>query len=125
MPYTMFIVCKEHQMRIVMHKSTVFLMGVALVALSIAGAKAEPAPVTTTTEIQSPDGTTTTVIAPGAAAPQAVPPAAPATTGTTVVVDPPVAIDAITGKPVSNTTVPEKKEESLRDRVREKIEKNN
>lgn len=108
-----------------MRKSTVFMMGVALVALSMATAKAEPADTsTTTTEIQSPDGTTTTVIAPGAA-PQAVPaPAQPAASaGTTVVVDPPVAIDAITGKPVSNTTVPPQKEESLRDRVRDKIEK--
>jgi hypothetical protein len=34
-----------------------------------------------------------------------------------------VAIDAITGKPVSNTTEPPQKEESLRDRVRDKIEK--
>lgn len=111
-------------MRIIMRKSTVFLMGVALVALSMASAKAEPA-ATTTTEIQSPDGTTTTVIAPGAAAPQAVPPvvAPTATTGTTVVVDPPVAIDAITGKPVSNTTAPTPKEESLRNRVRDKMEK--
>jgi hypothetical protein len=113
-------------MRIIMRKSTVFMMGVALVALSMATAKAEPAATsTTTTEIQSPDGTTTTVIAPGAAAPQAVPaPAQPAASaGTTVVVDPPVAIDAITGKPVSNTTEPPQKEESLRDRVRDKIEK--
>lgn len=109
-----------------MRKSTVFMMGVALVALSMATAKAEPAVTTTTTEIQSPDGTTTTVIAPGAAAPQAVPaPAEPAASaGTTVVVDPPVAIDAITGKPVSNTTALQEEDESLRDRVRDKIEKN-
>ncbi|HEU4838958.1 MAG TPA: hypothetical protein VFS88_06065 [Micavibrio sp.] len=114
-------------MRIIMRKSTVYMIGFALVALSMATAKAEPAvSTTTTTEIQSPDGTTTTVIAPGAAAPQAVPaPAATAATGTTVVVDPPVAIDAITGKPVSNTTAPAQKDESLRDRVRDKIEKNN
>jgi hypothetical protein len=113
-------------MRIIMRKSTVFMMGVALVALSMATAKAEPAVTTTTTEIQSPDGTTTTVIAPGAAAPQAVPaPAEPAASaGTTVVVDPPVAIDAITGKPVSNTTALQEEDESLRDRVRDKIEKN-
>lgn len=106
-----------------MRKSTVFMIGVALVALSAMGAKAQTS-ATTTTEIESPDGTTTTVIAPGATAPQATT-GVQATTGTTVVVDPPVAIDAITGEPVSNTTKPgepSKEKESLRDRVREKME---
>lgn len=99
------------------------MMGFALVALSAIGAKAQTS-ATTTTEIESPDGTTTTVIAPGAAAPQATT-SVQATTGTTVVVDPPVAIDAITGQPVSNTTSgePSKEKESVRDRVREKMEK--
>ncbi len=105
-----------------MLRFTILMMGVCILTLGTASVMAE----TTTTEVQSPDGTTTTVIAPATTAPQATPPAgqivAPAVTGTTVVVDPPVAIDAITGKPVSNTTAPKKKEESLRDRVRDKME---
>lgn len=106
-------------MRMIMLRFTILMTGVCVLTLAAAGVMAE----TTTTEVQSPDGTTTTVIAPAETAPMATPnTAVTTTTGTTVVVDPPVAIDAITGKPVSNTTAEPEEEESLRDRVREKME---
>lgn len=104
-----------------MRKSTVFMMGFALVALSALGAKAETStvPATTTTEVVSPDGTTTTIVAPAAPASQA-----PASTNTPVVGTAPVVVDAISGEPASNTTAPHdsKERESLRDRVRDKMD---
>lgn len=109
-----------------MKKLALLAVAAGLTGLVAFQAGAQTAATTTTTEIESPDGTTTTVISPGAAAPTAVAPVTggTATGGTTVVVDPPVAIDAITGKPVSNTTAPEpkKEKESLRDKVRSKME---
>ena len=79
---------------------------------------------TTTTTVETPTGTTTVqtdVVAPPAAssgAPAQVVPAAPV-----VVQDVPTARDAITGKPIGEVKADEaeKEEESLRDRVRNKL----
>jgi len=109
---------------VAMKKAVYLMAGVCAMTLGVCNVQAQTAATTTTTtEIQSPDGTTTTVIAPGAAAPPVVEAPKPnidAGGGTTVVVDPPAAIDAISGKPVA-TEAP-KEEESLRDRVRSKMD---
>lgn len=72
------------------------------------------------TQSTSPDGTTTTVIT---TPPSVTPPPVIAPTTTEIVVEKPVAVDALSGQPVENTTAPVKEEkESLRDKVRSKME---
>lgn len=94
---------------------TFALIAGSLLAVAGAAHAQTPTTTTTTTTMETPVGTTTTTT--DVTAPATV----PAPVQTPVVVAPaPTARDAITGAPVDTTKTPEK-EESLRDRVRDKI----
>lgn len=87
---------------------------VGLVAISPAQAQDQ----VEATQSVAPDGTTTTVITTPPAA-SAAPVVLPETT---VVIEKPVAIDALSGQPVESTTPVKEEKPSLRDKVRSKME---
>lgn len=102
-----------------MLRFTVLMMGMCVLTLAAAGVMAE----TSTTKVESPDGTTTVIVPEGPGS-SAVVSSNGKPSETEVIITPRPAVDAITGKPASRTTAEPKKnkEESLRDRVREKME---